>query len=508
MHSKPLSRDNGYNGIRLYRTLQEQCDIWACIVPIALSIIIRTLYIGKSDIGADESYSLYYSQFSIGEIVRTLCQGDNPPLWEILLHWWIGIFGIGVISMRVLSLLFNVLTIIPIYLLGKHLSGKGLCLTASLLYTFSTFSVFLSHEGRVYSLVGMLAAWSAWLFIILLEKPDKVKWVAWITVNIFLMYSHYLSLWVIVVQAAIWIAIPQIRKSLGRGMLYAMLAILLLYCPIIPTLLWRFSESGMHGTWVNRSHGIDDLYSMICCFTNAPVTTVLALVLLAATGIKAIIRIIRHEFTIGPLMIVTLIWVIPLMVSFGLSFLVGFFLNRYFYFLLPIYLLSLAAYIQYLFPKRKMVTMVLSIILVVAMVASCKPDSSTLRYAGWKGDVSKVVHRMKEIKKKEKALIVLSPEWIDKQLVYYIDDNHETFQTQGTLNEPAFCNHLLQHGYCYDFQLIETDLHGHPAILIVHNNYQDISTVIQHLSTKGYYPSSEEKFQQMTLTLYLLKNTF
>ena len=481
---------------------KRQYDIWACICLAVIAIALRVWHIGDADIGGDECFSLYYSQFSIGEIIRILCQGDNPPLWEIILHVWIGIFGIEVVSIRVLSMFFNVLTIIPLYLLGKHLSGRVLGIVAAALFSFSTFSVFLSHEGRVYCFVGMLAAWSALLFLQLIEKPDKAKWVALVIVNILIIYGHYMALWVVVMQTALWIAITPIRKRLGLSMLYALLALALLYLPIVPTLLWRFSESGLHGTWVDRCHGIADLYSMICCFTNAPVTAVLAITLMVAALVKSIVRIIKKKFIIGPLMIVTLMWVVPLLVSFGLSFIVGFFLNRYFYFLLPIYLLSLSAYVQYLFPKQKVMSTALTVLLLVAMAASLKPDSSKLRYAGWKGDVSAVVQRMKTIKEEEDALVIIDPVWIDKQLAYYIDDNHETFRTQGSLNEPAFSCYFMKHGYTFEHLLGETDLHDIPTIVIVHNNYQDISPIIQHLTTQGYQQSRTEAFLQMSITLY------
>ena len=480
------------NRLRL-DTNKNHYDILACISLVIMATALRAWNIGNTDIGNDECFSLFYSQFSIGEIIRVLCKGDNPPLWEILLHGWTNIFGIEVVSMRVLSLLFNSLTIIPLYLLGKHLSGRLLGIVASTLFSFSTFSIFLSHEGRVYCLVGMLAAWSVWLFLLLIENPNKIKWAAWVIVNTLIIYSHYMALWVVAMETVLWLAVTPIRKKIGLSMLYALLALALLYIPIIPTLLWRFSESGMHGTWIDN---------MFCCFTNAPVTAVLAITLMLTAAIKSIVRIIKKKFAIGPLMIVTLMWVVPLLVSFGLSFFVGFFLNRYFYFLLPIYLLSLSAYVQYLFPKQKILSTTLTVLLVVAMAASLKPDSSKLRYAGWKGDVSAVVQRMKAIKEEENALVIISPEWIDKQLVYYIDDNHEAFRTQGSLNEPVFGSYLTNNGYIYEHLLGEKNLQDISTIVIVHDNNQDISPIIQCLATQGYQQSRKEVFQQMTLTLY------
>lgn len=484
-----------------HRISPKTWDLLVCGVLVVLATVLRCLYIGVTDIGNDECFSLYYSQFSVDEIIKVLCKGDNPPLWEILLHGWIKVFGFGLLSMRILSLLFSVCTVVPLYLLGKSLSGRGTGIVAALLYTLSTFSIFLSHDGRVYSLVGMLAAWSAYLFLRLIEQPGKGKWILWVVVNLLIMYCHYLALWVIVMQVALWLLIPSIRKRLGKYMLIALASLALLYIPIVPTLIRRFLDSGLHGTWVSRCEGFDDLYGILCCFTNAPVTTVLAIALMVAAMIKCVVRIFRRKFEASMLMWITLMWVVPMLISFGLSFLVGFFLNRYFYFLLPIYLLSLAGYIKYLFPNQGITSAVMSVLLVVAMALSVKPDSSQLRNAGWKGNVSAVVERMKELKETD-TLTIIVPDWIDKQLVFYLDDNHEGFRTKGTLDEPAFMAYLIDDGYRYESNYQEFNFSECSSVIIVHDNSRDISAIVDYLSTNGFQQSQQEPFQQMTLTVF------
>ena len=107
------------------------------------AFIVRFIYVGKTDIGNDECFSLYYSQFSSLEIFKLLITGDgfaadNPPLWELVLSVWIKIFGIGLLSLRSLSLLFNVLTIIPLYKLANDFFSRRIAVGTSLLYIFSS----------------------------------------------------------------------------------------------------------------------------------------------------------------------------------------------------------------------------------------------------------------------------------------------------------------------------------------------------------------------------------
>lgn len=58
-----------------------------CLVLLALAVALRALYIGKTDLGGDESFTLYMALQSLPDIVAMLTRGDNPPLWETLLHF-------------------------------------------------------------------------------------------------------------------------------------------------------------------------------------------------------------------------------------------------------------------------------------------------------------------------------------------------------------------------------------------------------------------------------------
>ena len=146
------------------RISNKQKTLIECLLLLVLATTLRSLFIGKTDLGVDESFTLYMAQLSIPDIVKILCDGDNPPLWEILLHGWIKLFGISETAIRSLSLIFNVLTVIPIYFIGEKHLHRFAGIAAAICYCCSNFSIFMAHECRVYSLIGFTAACSAWLF--------------------------------------------------------------------------------------------------------------------------------------------------------------------------------------------------------------------------------------------------------------------------------------------------------------------------------------------------------
>ncbi len=475
-----------------------------CIAVMVIAAVLRCLYMAKPDIGGDECFSLFYAQYPPDVIVSALIQGDNPPLWELLLHYWIMIFGIGIVSLRALSLLFSVATVIPIFLTGERFIGRHAGTVASLLYTFNTFSIFLSHDGRVYSLVGMLAAWSLYLFLSLIDDTHRRRrhWI-WLTVvNLLILYSHYLAVWVIVAESIVVLVHKDSRRSLWRGGLIHLAVLLVAFTPMLPVIWSRFLDSGLHGTWIPKSTGVVDLYNLLGSFTNGPATTGTVMILLASAAIWGLVRMVRGQGQFDHTARLTLLWVVPVGVSFALSFLVGFLLNRYFYFLMPTYMLALTAYVFSMPTRRSWPHYALSAILVLLFIATVKPDSSEVRYGGWKGDTQTVARQVLERCGDGNTQVIIAPHWIDKQLVYYFDSSHTAFATRGQVQEPVFEQYLTSLGWFYESSpsTVTSD-----RVLVVIEKWWGQNNIDQRLASQGYSRTSNEEYQQMAIITYTRK---
>lgn len=457
-----------------------------CLLLVIMAAMLRIWHIGKTDLGGDESFTLYMSLQSIPDIVNMLCKGDNPPLWEILMHFWVKIFGISEVAIRSLPVVFSTLTIIPIYILGeKHihrLAGIG----ASLMYCFSTFSIYLAHDCRVYSLIGFLSASSVLLFISIAKTPKTFKFILLTLVNLMLMYGHYLSVWIIVMEFVIALCIKPIRQKIWKPYLFHAAALILLFLPMFPVLFRRFTDSGINGTWIEKTTSPEALYDFLWRMCNVPITTVFAIGILVAAFIKLIVNLSQKKFSFGNLGILSLLWTIPLFVSFVLSFFTGFFLDRYFYFIFPVFYLSMTAYFNYLFPKRKAIGLSLMGVFTVAMVASCSPDSSTKRFSGWHSNIKPIVRQLVEAKEKENSLVIL-PEYFDKQFTYYLDERHEAFRTQSQpTNYYVYQDYLLEQGYYYDHNYQNANLNNYGKVVFPYRKDMPINGIRVYLEKSGF----------------------
>jgi uncharacterized membrane protein len=114
-----------------------------------------------------------------------LSTGNNPPLHEWILHYWMLWFGDSAFAVRFLSLIFSSLTTALIFVLGMQISegndklnekagntSRGMI--AAILFLSSNYSTFLAHEARTYNLTLFLGVLSTILFVTAI-RSGKMK---------------------------------------------------------------------------------------------------------------------------------------------------------------------------------------------------------------------------------------------------------------------------------------------------------------------------------------------
>ncbi len=452
-----------------------------------IALVVKGWNIGETNIGGDECFSVYNAQLSISEIISWLSKGNNPPLWEILLHYWINFFGISEVAVRWLSLLFNAGTVIPLVLIGERFFGRNTGLYAALLFIFSSFSLFLAHEARVYSLVGFLVTWSVYFYLNLFKNNHSIKTLGLLTItNGLILYSHYLAVWVIIIQVLLFLLIKPIRKQLGLKYLYHIIGLFILFLPFLPVIIERILDSGVKGTWVQKSSGIEALYFMLVDFFNAPVVAVIAISLFLFSGAKSIIK---RRFDQKIIILNAMIW-IPLIVSFLLSFKVGFFLNRYFYFVLPLLYLSLVSIVFNINVKNRIISIAIVLIPLFALLFSFEISTAEMIHSGNHKEIKPLVEKIKKLKEEKSSIIYLSPVWFDKELVYYLDKKLFTQYFQEYKTEIVFQEPLNKMGIFPIYSARELKLNTAYEEIVFIDNSSDF-----HLPNNGILKELKSKYK-------------
>ncbi len=390
---------------------------------ILLNFILKIIFLGRQDVAMDEPFTIYYSQAGFSSLFGMLKTENNPPLFFLLMHFWVRVFGISAFSVRFMPFLFSTLTVPVIYLIGKRFFSIQSGTVASLIFTFSNYHLAFSHEARVYPLFTLLTCLSMNFFLSLIKNPEKkTTFRLLILSNILLIYSHFFGFFVIGIQLLSCLVFKDTNKA-GKACLKAQIITLFCYLPYFPVLFGRFYASS-GGTWIFPPI-ISDLYTMVWRFSNVPVMTVFFLLLFTAALVKYFRTGRNISEHLSPFQKVLLVWFfVPYLFIFLISYKLPMFLDRYLVFVSVSFYLLVGQSIVYIYGSRKVLFYILSVLAVGGMLLTFHPNLNNHRR------LKKVVEVIYHLKQKDTPVIIC-PEWFDLGFTYYY--NQEYFRDYGNL---------------------------------------------------------------------------
>src|SRR3989344_7171276 len=191
----------------------------------------------------DEAFSALYIRYPWLEMMQRIALDVHPPLYYLALRIWSMIGGSGLLSLRLFSILFGVLTVWAVYLFVKAaFENKSLALLAAAAVALNPFQIQYALEARMYTLGTFLVAISSYLLVRALQ--NKKYWF-WYGVAVAAgIYTHYYVFLSVAAQGLfflLWLLKNRKLKPLlyGTG---AYLLALLLYLPWVPSFLTQISR--------------------------------------------------------------------------------------------------------------------------------------------------------------------------------------------------------------------------------------------------------------------------
>ena len=160
---------------------------------VLLGLVFRLINLDQS-LWLDEATSILVARdFSVSQILTKFSPGDfHPPLYYLVLHFWIYLFGSSEIGARSLSVFLGLLGIILIYMIGSKLFSKNVGLVAALLLSIAPLHIYYSQEARMYVPASTIALAVVWFFLRVVEGPRNLLfWVLFSLSSILLIYTDY-----------------------------------------------------------------------------------------------------------------------------------------------------------------------------------------------------------------------------------------------------------------------------------------------------------------------------
>ena len=101
----------------------ESRTILIALIILAVNLTVRGWFNVHTAISRDEPYTLYFAQLPIKQLLSIVLESNNPPTFEVLLHFWTQLVGNTERALRWLPTIIISLGAIPFSLIGKRIGG-------------------------------------------------------------------------------------------------------------------------------------------------------------------------------------------------------------------------------------------------------------------------------------------------------------------------------------------------------------------------------------------------
>lgn len=305
----------------------KQINFYILLLLVALSFVVRVLYITANPISNDEPFTIFNSQQNLNDLFHLFAHENNPPLHFILLHFWMKLFGTSAFSVRLLSTVFGALTVIPIFKIGNEFFTRKVGIITSLLFCFSTLHIEEAHDARVYTTLVFLVVLSYYFFLkILKDQKDRYSKIAYTITLILMLYSHYISGVVLVSQFVVTVFSKPDKWKKIKSVFVGQLISVIVFLPFLKVFIYRISQTTQNESWVPKPT-IASLFNLIRQFFNQPVVAILAI--LSLIGFL-IVRFSKSKQVNKSTSDTLLMWfIIPYFLVFAVSFFSSLFLAKY-----------------------------------------------------------------------------------------------------------------------------------------------------------------------------------
>lgn len=248
---------------------------WEGLGVFGLALGVRLYGIAEAPLWGDEIFSWAAARLSPGRIVPYLLEGNNTPLWELLLHGWMLLWGDEAAALRSLAAIWSAGAAVGLYVLGCQTGGRWAGAIAALTWIFSTFGQSVGREARAYALLAFLTTVSHIAFLRWLLRRQGL--LLWVFSLVLLFYTHYMGIWVGLWQlvSLFWVRpgdfrMPSFWAAFGGAAVGALGPLV-----VFAERLWHYPS-----TPLGASASLEGLYNALWAFSNQPVPTVAALVVL------------------------------------------------------------------------------------------------------------------------------------------------------------------------------------------------------------------------------------
>ena len=223
------------------------------VLGVGLAVATFLRFVAPPDLWLDEALSVNIAKLPLDQLRNALVHDGAPPLYYVLLHGWIGVFGSSSAAVRSLSGILGVAAIGLAYVAGRRLgrtpsARRWLGVSAMVVVAVSPYAIHYASEARMYSLamvlvlLGVIIGTDAW------TAPSVPRLAAIALITVGLLMAQYWSFF-LVVPVTVGLVLVSLRgaaaaRRSAQRLLLAVLVGGVLFLPWVPTMRTQLAHTG------------------------------------------------------------------------------------------------------------------------------------------------------------------------------------------------------------------------------------------------------------------------
>lgn len=227
----------------------KKLDRTLLLLLIILGASLRFYRLDYFDLWFDEAWSVIYAS-DLVYFLHTIIRRYQPPLYYIILHFWIHCFGDGEFALRALSAVFGIASIPLVFAISKRLCGSRAGILSAFILAVSPFHIWYGQEARLYALSVFFSLGMVFIFLAAAEAKRKPGW--WLFGVLIISLSNvYLNYFSVLLLLPAIIFYSSLKKA---NLVKIVIILLLMVLPCLPlfSIAWQQVLEVKEGFWVSK----------------------------------------------------------------------------------------------------------------------------------------------------------------------------------------------------------------------------------------------------------------
>ncbi|HEX4551830.1 glycosyltransferase family 39 protein [Pseudomonas sp.] len=423
-----------------------RADLLALAAVLIIALCVRFYSITVPVIWYDEAYSLLLARETPAHIWTQTALDVHPPLYYVLLHYWVTVWGESALAARAFSALADVGTLLLCTKLMSLVSTRRATWIAALLLALLPISVRYSQEVRMYALLGFWLMGATVALVCWARHPGQKRFaLIYVLLMIAAFYTHYFAGLCVLVHWLFW---WQSRVSANSAAiapdrwLIANCAVVFWYLPWIPSLIDQLSDTSNLG-WivpVTLRGALNLVWQFIVMGDGISQTSIWHLVPFALMLLCAAIAIVNKSIERRFSVLLVSYFFVPVIALYLIGFVIPLFVPRYLVFAAPGLAMIAAVSLDTLHQRRPLWAKLVLMLLIVVQLSGLTEvyrQTDGMNGTGMRRDLrfSQLMMQLTQVTQPDDEIVMASIFWFPTFAYYSNTSISPKFEIRSSMDD-------------------------------------------------------------------------